>query len=208
VTGLVAIVDDDEGVCEALTALLQAAAYSTRTYTTLGAFRAALGFDVEPAVVVLDVRLPDGSGVDFLPELATLTPRSATIVMTGHGDVSLAVAAMKAGARDFLEKPFEPQELLASVKRMFDAAPDVGAARIKAELDARERFAMLTRRERDVLECLVRGASSKEIARQLALSPRTVESHRARLMTKTGAKSLSTLLRLAILAGFRGDGGV
>jgi two-component system response regulator FixJ len=97
---------------------------------------------------------------------------------------------------------------LAAVERMFDTPPDNEAARHKAELDARERFADLTPRERDVLECLVRGASSKEIARQLALSPRTVETHRAHLMTKSGAKSLSTLLRLAILAGFRGEGAV
>lgn len=205
-TGRVDIVDDDEGVCEALTALLQAAGYSARAYNTLGAFRASLGSETAPAVVLLDVRLPDGSGVDFLPELLTLAPRSAVIVMTGHGDISLAVAAMKAGARDFLEKPFDPQELLAATARMLDAPPDLDAARRKAEVDARERFATLTPRERDVLECLVRGASSKEIARQLSLSPRTIETHRANLMTKTGAKSLSTLLRLAILAGFRGDG--
>lgn len=207
-TGLVVIVDDDEGVCEALTALLHAAGHSTRAYTTLGAFRAALASGAEPAVVLLDVRLPDGSGIDFLPEFLTLAPRGAVIVMTGHGDISLAVAAMKAGARDFLEKPFDPQELLASVERMFEAPPDHDTARRKAELDARERLAELTPRERDVLECLVRGASSKEIARQLSLSPRTVETHRAHLMTKSGAKSLSTLLRLAILAGFRGDGAV
>lgn len=207
-TGLVVIVDDDEGVCEGLTALLQAAGHSTRTYTTLGAFRAGLVSDAEPAVVLLDVRLPDGSGIDFLPELLTLAPRGAVIVMTGHGDISLAVAAMKAGARDFLEKPFDPQELLASVERIFETSPDIETARRKAELDARERLAQLTPRERDVLECLVRGASSKEIARQLSLSPRTVETHRAHLMTKSGAKSLSTLLRLAILAGFRGDGAV
>lgn len=207
-TGLIVIVDDDEGVCQGLTALLQAAGHSTRAYATLGAFRAALGSDAEPAVVLLDVRLPDGSGIEFLPELITLAPHGAVIVMTGHGDISLAVAAMKAGARDFLEKPFDPQELLTSVERIFEAPPDLDAARRKAEFDARERFAELTPRERDVLECLVRGASSKETARQLSLSPRTVETHRAHLMTKSGAKSLSTLLRLAILAGFRGDGAV
>lgn len=205
-TRLVVIVDDDEGVCEALTALLRAAGHSTRAYNTLSAFRAALVSDAAPAVVLLDVRLPDGSGIDFLPELMTLAPRGAIIVMTGHGDISLAVAAMKAGARDFLEKPFDPQELLAAVARMLHDPPDLDAARRKAELDARERFDALTPRERDVLECLVRGASSKEIARQLSLSPRTVETHRANVMTKTGAKSLSTLLRLAILAGFRGEG--
>ncbi len=204
-TQLVAIVDDDDGVCEALTALLQAAGHSARAYTTLGAFRAGLVSGGVPAVVLLDVRLPDGSGVDFLPELLTLAPRGAVIVMTGHGDISLAVAAMKAGARDFLEKPFDPQELLAAVGRMLRDPPDLDAARRQAELDARERFEALTPRERDVLACLVRGASSKEIARQLSLSPRTVETHRANVMTKTGAKSLSTLLRLAILAGFRGD---
>jgi FixJ family two-component response regulator len=109
VTGWIDIVDDDEGVCEALTALLEAAGYSARAYNTLSAFRASLGSEAAPAVVLLDVRLPDGSGVDFLPELLTLAPRSAVIVMTGHGDISLAVAAMKAGARDFLEKPFDPQ---------------------------------------------------------------------------------------------------
>lgn len=205
-TGLVVIVDDDEDVCDALMTLLQAAGHSARAYTTLGAFRAGLGSGAEPAVVLLDVRLPDGSGIDFLPELLTLAPRGAVIMMTGHGDISLAVTAMKAGARDFLEKPFDPQELLGAVERMFDASPDLEAVRRKAELDAFERFTALTPRERDVLECLVRGASSKEIARQLSLSPRTVETHRAHLMTKTGAKSLSTLLRLAILAGFRGDG--
>jgi two-component system response regulator FixJ len=205
VTQLVAIVDDDDGVCEALTALLQAAGHSARAYTTPGAFRAGLVSGGVPAVVLLDVRLPDGSGVDFLPELLTLAPRGAVIVMTGHGDISLAVAAMKAGARDFLEKPFDPQELLAAVGRMLRDPPDLDAARRQAELDARERFEALTPRERDVLACLVRGASSKEIARQLSLSPRTVETHRANVMTKTGAKSLSTLLRLAILAGFRGD---
>jgi two-component system response regulator FixJ len=206
VTGLVAIVDDDEAVCEALTALLRAAGHSARAYNTLGAFRSGLGSGETPAVVLLDVRLPDGSGIDFLPELLTLAPRGSVIMMTAHGDISLAVAAMKAGAGDFLEKPFDPQEFLVTVQRMLDAPPISETARRKAELDARERFSTLTAREREVLEFLVRGASAKEIARQLSLSPRTVETHRAHLMTKTGAKSLSTLLRLAILAGFRGDG--
>jgi two-component system response regulator FixJ len=202
--GPVAIVDDDEAVCDALTALLEASGYATLVFMSLAAFRAALAA-FPPAVLLLDVKLPDGSGVDVLPEILSSTPNLAVIMMTGHGDVSLAVAAMKAGARDFLEKPFEPRELLGAVDRSL-ASSELNMARNEAERAARERLATLTPREREVLASIVEGASSKEIARRLALSPRTIETHRARVMSKTGAGSLSTLVRLAILAGFQGDG--
>jgi two-component system response regulator FixJ len=199
----IAIVDDDEGVCDALAALLGASGYTTQAFPTLGELRRALVTSL-PDVILLDVRLPDGSGVDFLPELLSSHSSALVIVMTGHGDVSLAVAAMKAGARDFLEKPFDPQELVAAIEAVlaFSKSPVDDAVRIAA----RTRLAALTPREREVLEGLVNGASSKEIARHLSLSPRTVEAHRANLMSKAGARSLSALLRLAILAGIRGDG--
>lgn len=201
--GHISIVDDDEAVCDALAALLETSGYSTRAFKTLAELRREIVASL-PAVILLDVRLPDGSGVDFLPELLSSHPNAVVIVMTGHGDVSLAVAAMKAGARDFLEKPFDPHELLAAVESAL--APSEAAPDDEAQIAARERLAALTPREREVLAGLINGASSKEIARHLSLSPRTVEAHRANLMSKAGARSLSALLRLAILAGIRGDG--
>ncbi len=204
--GPVAIVDDDEAVCDALALLLGGNGYTTHVFTTLEAFRESLAASA-PSLVLLDVRLPDGSGVDFLEEIRTTTQNLAIIMMTGHGDVSLAVAAMKAGAQDFFEKPFDPGELLAAIRRSF-ASIEVNAARNEAETTARQRLAALSPREREVLASIVDGASSKEIAKRLSLSPRTVEAHRARMMSKTGAGSLSTLLRLAILAGIRGNGSV
>jgi two-component system response regulator FixJ len=201
--GPITIVDDDEAVCDALTAMLSSNGYATRTCMTIATFRKAVAISHSP-VVLLDVRLPDGSGVDVLPELLATAPATAVIMMTGHGDVPLAVAAMKAGARDFLEKPFDPNQLLAAIDRALTSA-ELDIARSEAEIAARESLAALTPRERQVLENLIDGASSKEIARRLSLSPRTVEAHRGRLMTKTGARSLSALLRLAILAGIKSD---
>jgi two-component system response regulator FixJ len=201
--GPVAIVDDDEAVCDALTAMLASNEYATHTCMTIAALRNVMAIS-SPPVVLLDVKLPDGSGVDVLPELLAAAPATAVIMMTGHGDVALAVAAMKAGARDFLEKPFDPNQLLAAIDRALSSA-ELEMARSEAEIAARESLAALTSRERQVLANLVDGASSKEIARRLSLSPRTVEAHRGRLMTKTGARSLSTLLRLAILAGVKNE---
>jgi two-component system response regulator FixJ len=123
-------------------------------------------------------------------------------MITGHGDVPLAVAAMKSGARDFLEKPFDPGELLGAIHLALAQREDVSNDS-DAEVQAKQRLASLTPREREVLEGLVDGASSKEIARALEISPRTIEAHRASLMSKTGSRSLSALVRLALLAGLR-----
>jgi two-component system response regulator FixJ len=202
--GPVAIVDDDEAVCDALTAMLESNGFAARTCMTIAGLRELLAI-WSPPVVLLDIKLPDGSGVDILPELGAIVPSPAVIMMTGHGDVALAVAAMKAGARDFLEKPFDPMQLLAVIDNAL-ASAEANAAQSEAEIAARETLAALTPRERQVLANLVDGASSKEIARRLSLSPRTVEAHRGRLMAKTGARSLSTLLRLAILAGVKANG--
>jgi two-component system response regulator FixJ len=201
--GPVAIVDDDEAVCDALSAMLQSSGYATCTCMTIADVRELLT-DSCPPVVLLDVKLPDGSGVDILPQLLSVAPPPAVIMMTGHGDVSLAVAAMKAGASDFLEKPFDPKRLLDCIDGAL-ASAEANAAQSAAKTAARESLAALTPRERQVLANLVEGASSKEIARQLSLSPRTVEAHRGRLMAKTGARNLSTLVRLAILAGIKSD---
>ncbi len=200
--GPIAIVDDDEAVCDALTAMLGSNGYATLACMSLAALRSLLSVS-RPRVVLLDIKLPDGSGVDILPELMTAPASPAVIMMTGHGDVALAVASMKAGARDFLEKPFEPKQLLDAIEQALASAERPASS--EAEMSARESLAALTPRERQVLANLVDGASSKEIARRLSLSPRTVEAHRARLMTKTGSRSLSTLLRLAILAGVKYD---
>jgi two-component system response regulator FixJ len=201
----IAVVDDDDAICDSLKELLAVAGHEARTFATLTSFRQTI-VGTPPTVALLDVRLPDGSGVDALPDLLASVPALSVIMMTGHGDVSLAVAAMKAGAQDFLEKPFEPRDLLSAVERAFSHTPSAGSTRAD-EAEARQRLAGLSPREREVLSSVVEGASSKEIARRLSLSPRTVEAHRARLMSKTGADSLPTLLRFAFLAGIgRRDG--
>ena len=198
-TRYIAVVDDDDAICDSLKELLEAAGHEAHTFATLTSFRETI-IRMPPAVVLLDVRLPDGSGVDVLPDLLTSVPALSVIMMTGHGDVSLAVAAMKAGAQDFLEKPFEPRDLLVAIERALSLSSVAGLHRTD-EAEARRRLAGLSMREREVLGNVVEGASSKEIARRLSLSPRTVEAHRARVMSKTGADSLSTLLRFAFLVG-------
>jgi two-component system response regulator FixJ len=195
----IAVIDDEEAICDSLTLLLSAAGHSVRSFNTLGAFRAVL--DRESAgIVLLDVRLPDGNGLEFLKELRAAKPDLAVIMMTGHGDIPLAVNAMKSGAVDFLEKPFDPNDLLAVIVRATESSTP--AVTPKEEVDAaRQRLAALSKREREVLLDLVNGATTKEIARRLTLSPRTVDDYRAALFAKTDARNLPSLVRLAMHAG-------
>ena len=152
--------------------------------------------------IVTDVRMPDMDGLTLLQALKARGPLPPTIVITGHGDVPLAVRAMKLGARDFLEKPFDPGVLIRRIRELLAPPGRAGVA----DDQLGRRLAALTPREREVLEQLVIGRPNKAIARALGISPRTVEIHRARVMEKMQAESLSQLVRMAFVAGIDPDG--
>jgi two-component system response regulator FixJ len=196
---VVHVIDDDEAVRESLTFLLKTTGLAVRTYESAGAF---LRDDPKSksGCIVSDVRMPDISGIDLLHRLKELHATMPVIVMTGHGDVPLAVEAMKAGAMDFLEKPFDDDALLTAVT----AALRHQGADAKREADRAgivEKLASLSNRERQVLEGLVAGHPNKTIAYDHGISPRTVEIYRANLMSKMQAGSLSELVRMALVGG-------
>jgi two-component system response regulator FixJ len=193
------IIDDDEAVRQSLEFLLKTAGLKAQAFESARAF-----FEVLPQVsfgcVITDVRMPEITGIDLLKKVKEVNPDLPVIVITGHGDIALAVEAMKIGAMDFLEKPFDDDQLLASVRTALDREAEV--ARRHAELaDIHQKLAALSNRERQVLEGLVVGNPNKTIAFDLGISPRTVEIYRANLMTKMAANSLSDLVRMAMTAG-------
>ena len=193
------VIDDDEAVRESIDFLLRSAGLSVRTYDSAASF-----LDAAPTIaagcIITDVRMPGLSGIDLLRRLQEMQIGLPVIVITGHGDVPLAVEAMKCGAIDFLEKPFDDDVLLTSVRSALNRSEE--SAAIESErADIRARIAALTQRERDVLEGLVAGHPNKIIAFKLEISPRTVEIYRANLMTKMKAGSLSELVRMALVAG-------
>jgi two-component system response regulator FixJ len=199
---VVHVIDDDEAMRESLAFLLSAVGMEVRTHES------AMGFlDVAPKVeagcVITDVRMPGLSGVDLLRRLRELKLGIPVIVITGHGDVPLAVEAMKIGALDFLEKPFDDEVLLASVRSALNQL-DQDQRRQGKRNEIERRLAALSNRERDVLEGLVSGHANKQIAYDLGISPRTIEIYRANLMTKMQAASLSDLVRMALIAGILG----
>jgi two-component system, LuxR family, response regulator FixJ len=196
---LVHVIDDDDAARESLKFLLRTAKIDVRTYDSATAF---LNTVSEGAIgcIVTDVRMPGVSGVDLLRQLKARGSTMPVIVITGHGDIQLAVEAMKIGAADFLEKPFDDEVLLASVKSALGRlAKD--AQRETERADLNNRLATLSSREREVLEGLVAGKANKVIAFDLGISPRTVEIYRAHVMTKMNAGSLSELVRMSLLAG-------
>ena len=193
----VVVIDDDEAVLDSLRVLLELEGFSVTTFERAGTFLQ----DYEgklPGCLVTDVRMADMDGLELLQALATRGPLPPVIVITGHGEVPMAVQAMKLGARDFLEKPFAPHTLLASIRAALSAAARPAAT---TDPEVGRRVELLTPREREVLEQLVIGRSNKGIARELAISPRTVEIHRARVMEKMRAESRSQLVRMAFAAG-------
>lgn len=196
---IVHVIDDDDAVRESLAFLLGTAGIDVQTYESAVAF-----LDVAPEVklgcVITDVRMPELSGVDLLRRLRELKLGVPVIVITGHGDVPLAVEAMKIGAVDFLEKPFDDEVLLASVRSALNQL-DRDSKRQAERGEIEGRLAALSNRERDVLEGLVAGHANKQIAYDLGISPRTIEIYRANLMTKMQAASLSDLVRMALIAG-------
>ena len=192
---VVHIVDDDEAVRQSLAFLLSSAGLAVRLYDSASAFLAGLA-SVKGGCLITDMRMPDMTGLELLHALKARACGLPAIVITGHGDVALAVEAMKAGAVDFIEKPFDEEAILHAVQ----AALERGSEGEGGDAPAiAARLASLSERERQVLEGLIAGHPNKTIAYDLGISPRTVEVYRANLMTKMEARSLSELIRMAIL---------
>lgn len=193
------IVDDDAAVRDSLRALLESAGFRVEDFGAAAAFLASAAPE-RPGCLVVDIRMPDMDGLELQEELVRRRTGLPVIVMTGHADVPLAVRAMKAGAIDFIEKPFEDEVLLENVGRALEASRQRRDYAAATEA-AKRRIAGLTQREREVLEHLVAGKANKMIAHDLDISPRTVEVHRANLMEKMQARTLSDLVRMALEAG-------
>jgi two-component system response regulator FixJ len=195
---LVHLVDDDEAIRRSVGFALKTSGYHVRTYSS-GLDLLKTGANLERGCILLDIRMP---GMDGLEVQAALREKGITlpvIIMTGHGDVSLAVHAMRAGAVDFIEKPFEKAVLLSAIQHGVERLKRSAANFDRAD-EASVKLQALTAREREVLDGLARGLPNKTIAYDLGISPRTVEIHRANLMSKLGVRSLSEALRVAFAA--------
>ena len=200
---VVHVIDDDEAMRQSLAFLFRTARIYAETYKSASAFLSALP-QLKVGCIVTDVRMPGLSGLDLLRRLRELNIGVPVIVITGHGDVPLAVEAMKGGAADFLEKPFDDEALLGAVRSALSKnATDHERQAQKSAI--KERLASLSNRERDVLQGLVAGNPNKTIAYDLGISPRTVEIYRANVMTKMQAGSLSDLVRMAIVGDILED---
>ena len=196
---IVFVVDDDRAMRDSLRWLLDSVGLPVRTYATAAEFLADHD-PAQPGCLVLDVRMPGMSGLDLQAELSRRGVELPTIVITGRAEVPMAVRAVKAGAIDFIEKPFSDQLLLDRVRQALELDRDAREVRTRRE-DARQRLAALTAREREVLHLVVAGKANKEIAFELGLSPKTIEVHRAHVMSKMHVDSLAELIRVALLAG-------
>jgi two-component system response regulator FixJ len=195
---IVHLVDDDASVRRSVGFMLKTSGHQVQTYES-GAELLKSSSQLERGCILLDIRMPGMDGLEVQQALQEKGVGLPVIIMTGHGDVGLAVRAMKAGAVDFIEKPFEKMALLSSLEEGFRriSQREVTGGRKK---DAEVKLQALTPRERDVLEGLAHGLPNKTIAYDLGISPRTVEIHRANLMTKLGVRSLSEALRIAFAA--------
>lgn len=196
---VVYVIDDDDAARDALTFLLKAARCEVRAFETATAFLDAVKAPTSGCVIT-DVRMPEMSGIELLRRLREGGSAVPVILITGHGDIPLAVEAMKLGAVDFFEKPYDDEALLTAVRSTLDQVDDSEKQRaVCAELN--DRLSTLSNRERQVLEGLVAGKPNKIIAFDHGISPRTVEIYRANVMTKMQASSLSELVRMAMIAG-------
>ena len=196
---MVHVIDDDEAVRESLAFLFRSAKVEAKVYESAALFLKALP-NIKSGCVVTDVRMPEISGIDLLRRLREQKIALPVIVITGHGDVPLAVEAMKIGATDFIEKPFDDEVLLTAVRAALNQQEHEGEKSAERS-EVGGRLATLSARERQVLEGLVAGHANKVIAFDLGISPRTVEIYRANVMTKMAAASLSDLVRMALVAG-------
>jgi len=193
------IVDDDSMVRQALFFALRAGGFSPRSFSSGEDFLQECE-DLPDGCVLLDLRMPSVDGMAVLDRLGEQIGRLPVVIMTAHGEVSSAVAAMKRGASDFVEKPFAGNSLLETLESVFERRPADQGAMIERR-EAVERLERLTPREVDVLQCIVAGFSNKQVARHFGLSVRTVEVHRASLMSRLEVSSLAEAVRLALVAG-------
>ena len=197
------VIDDAEAMRDSLNFLLSSANFNVTLYQSAQNFIDSVS-SLDFGCVVSDVRMPGLDGIELLKRLKAVRCMFPVIIMTGHGDVALAVEAMKLGAVDFLEKPFEDDRLIGMIETAIkQAEPDARSE--AAALDIASRIATLSPRERQVMDGLIAGLSNKLIARDYDISPRTIEVYRANVMTKMQAASLSELVRLAIRAGVLKD---
>jgi two-component system response regulator FixJ len=193
------IVDDDDGVRDSLQILLESSGHAVRGFASPQEFLDAVG-SVDFGCILVDLQMPGMDGLELQHRLRALNVKLPVIVVTAHGDIATAVEAMRSGAIDFVEKPFSDDAILTSIKLALADRPKPNAEdQVRAAI--LERLKILSPREREVLDGMVAGHPNKIIAFNLSLSPRTVEIHRARVMDKMQARSLSELVRLAITAG-------
>ncbi|MBV9814483.1 MAG: response regulator transcription factor [Alphaproteobacteria bacterium] len=195
------IVDDDEAVRDSLCVLLESRGYSVQNFASAPEFLAAAAA-LPAGSLIVDIRMPEMDGLELQQRLIERKLDFPLVVITGHGDVPMAVRAMKAGAVDFIEKPFASEAILDSLAAAF-ARLTMPTGQDQAAGEAASKLNLLSPREREVLEGLLAGLPNKSIAYDLGISPRTVEIHRARVMDKMGARSLSELIRLALAAGMQ-----
>ncbi|MGE0023041.1 MAG: response regulator transcription factor [Hyphomicrobium sp.] len=193
----VSIIDDEASVRDAVAMLLETHGLAVAGFESAAAF---LAVPFAPGCIVSDVRMPEMSGLDLLRTLQGAGDPRPIILMTGHGDVELAVQAIKLGAFDFVEKPFSNERLIASVEEALVASESSLRERLELD-DLKGKFASLSDRQRDTMQLLIRGLSNKEIGQQLGISPRTVEIHRTWVMQKMSARSIADLVRMAMALG-------
>ena len=193
------IVDDDEAVRDSLSVLLEAKGYAVKSFVSAPEFL-AVAASLPVGCLIVDIRMPEMDGLELQQHLTDRSLYFPLIVITGHGDVPLAVRAMKAGAVDFIEKPFPSKAILSSLEAALSRLATPSEEDL-AKVAATAKLALLSSRELQVLQGLLGGLPNKAIAYDLGISPRTVEIHRARLMYKTGARSLSELIRFALAGG-------
>lgn len=193
------ILDDDDAVRDSLFTLLRSAGFSVRAHSCAKSFFEDYRPD-ETGCILVDMRMPDATGSEVQERISRMGDAAPIIIITGHADIRMAVTAMKHGAIEFLEKPVDPQILLDHVDKAVKRR-EYALGELEKIEEAQARIGILTPREKDVLKHLLIGRPNKIIARELGLSPRTVEIHRARVMEKTGAGSLPRLVRMALAAG-------
>ncbi|RED30349.1 LuxR family two component transcriptional regulator [Rhodopseudomonas thermotolerans] len=196
--GTVHVIDDDLAMRESIDFLLSSAGYEVKLYESAQSFLDAS--DVEFGCILSDVRMPGIDGLDLLKRQKAAGSKLPVLIMTGHGDVPLAVEAMKLGASDFIEKPFDDDRLIGLIELALRQAQE-GARSEAVTQDIAARIASLSPRERQVMDGLIAGMSNKVIAREFDISPRTIEVYRANVMTKMQASSLSELVRMAMRGG-------